>query len=1355
MPQSANDFNSIRISLASSDQIKMWSYGEVTKPETINYRTLRPEKDGLFCERIFGPTRDWECYCGKYKKIRFKGVICDRCGVEVARSKVRRERMGHIQLAAPVAHIWYSKATPNRPGLILDISPRNLDRVIYFAQYLITNVDEDLRKLAIENLQKKLDEGIEKLESDSNSQIESLSEPENIEIETIQVSEAEDTENKPEEISESENITEPSELNVNEINAKLEADKTAFEKMILDEIDEVESIRIGQLLTEEKYRVFKEKHGPIFSANMGAEAVLDVLKSVDLDMLKNTLQEEMRSTSGQRRKKVIKRLRIVEAFRKSGNKPEQMILSILPVLPPELRPMVQLDGGRFATSDLNDLYRRVINRNNRLLRLIELKAPEIIIRNEKRMLQEAVDALIDNGRRGRAVSGSHNHRLKALSDLLRGKQGRFRQNLLGKRVDYSGRSVIIAGPELKMHQCGLPRKMALELFKPFVMNQLVMLGYAHNIKSAKRIAEAVKPEVWDILEEVVQSRPVLLNRAPTLHRLGIQAFEVVLIDGNAIQVHPLACTAFNADFDGDQMAVHLPLSPEAVLEAQRIMLSTKNMLSPSSGEPIVAPTLDIVLGCFYLTTIDDNLDIHKSPFANFEDALIAFDREVISLRTPIKVRNINLELDDKFIDTSVGRIIFNNILPEPLGFRNDVMDKTALKDLTSEVHSLFGDEETQKMLDEIKRIGFHYAGQSGITIAINDIEILPQKEQIIKDAENKILTLDDYFNNGLITEDERYLNTVQVWTQANEDLTKIIEENLHNYGGMYIMATSGARGNIAQIKQMAGMRGLMSDPKGRIIGRPIKSSFREGLSVLEYFISTHGARKGLADTALRTADSGYLTRRLIDVAQEIIVLEDDCETSDSLWISSVKTESLGITFGEKIKSRMLASPVGDPETGEIIFERNREINDEVVNKLEELSVEGVFVRSPLTCQAERGICRMCYGIALASMKLVLLGEAVGIIAAQSIGEPGTQLTMRTFHTGGIAGVDITSGLPRVEELFETRSPRGEAVLSEIDGIAYVTDVSEGRSIRVVNLEEYQDDYEIPKGYKALVTDDEIVSIGTVLAVEAPKGKSVDLDNFDGGEIIARVSGKVKINKKKVRISWSDEDEREYLIPAAAQILVKDLEPVVAGQSLTGGPKNPQHILRIQGRDSVQKYLIEEVQQVYRAQGVAIHDKHIEIIVSQMLRKVRVDSPGDTDLLPGELIDRRGYEEKNASILAEGGEPATANTAMLGITRASLNMDSVLAAASFQETTRVLTEAAIAGESDSLNGLKENVIIGRLIPARFDLSEEGREKLGIKYLESLDEQTEGSELNIEGDSEGYIKDEYQTESNLLDSLISED
>ena len=656
MPQSANDFNSIRISLASSDQMKMWSYGEVTKPETINYRTLRPEKDGLFCERIFGPTRDWECYCGKYKKIRFKGVICDRCGVEVARSKVRRERMGHIQLAAPVAHIWYSKATPNRPGLILDISPRNLDRVIYFAQYLITSVDEDLRKLSIENLQKKLDEGIEKLELDSKSQIDSLSE-----TETVEVSESEDLESKTEEISESEDLNELSQLNVNQINEKLEADKTAFEKMILDEIDEVESISIGQLLTEEKYRVFKEKHGPVFSANMGAEAVLDVLKAVDLDILKNTLQEEMRSTSGQRRKKVIKRLRIVEAFRKSGNKPEQMMLSVLPVLPPELRPMVQLDGGRFATSDLNDLYRRVINRNNRLLRLIELKAPEIIIRNEKRMLQEAVDALIDNGRRGRAVSGSHNHRLKALSDLLRGKQGRFRQNLLGKRVDYSGRSVIIAGPELKMHQCGLPRKMALELFKPFVMNQLVMLGYAHNIKSAKRIAEAVKPEVWDILEEVVQNRPVLLNRAPTLHRLGIQAFEVVLIDGNAIQVHPLACTAFNADFDGDQMAVHLPLSPEAVLEAQRIMLSTKNMLSPSSGEPIVAPTLDIVLGCFYLTTIDDNLDIHKSPFANFEDALMAFDREVINLRTSIKVRNMNLESDDKFIQTSVGRIIFNNI----------------------------------------------------------------------------------------------------------------------------------------------------------------------------------------------------------------------------------------------------------------------------------------------------------------------------------------------------------------------------------------------------------------------------------------------------------------------------------------------------------------------------------------------------------------------------------------------------------------------------------------------------------------------------------------------------------------------
>ena len=1352
MPQSANDFNSIRISLASSDQIKMWSYGEVTKPETINYRTLRPEKDGLFCERIFGPTRDWECYCGKYKKIRFKGVICDRCGVEVARSKVRRERMGHIQLAAPVSHIWYSKATPNRPGLILDISPRNLDRVIYFAQYLITNVDEDLRMLAIENLQKKLNDGIDKLESDSKSQISNFSDVENTEDESVELS---DVENQEKKISELEITEETPVLNINEINQKLESDKAALEKMIMDEIDEVESIRIGQLLTEEKYRVFKEKHGPVFSANMGAEAVLEVLKSVDLDMLKNTLQEEMRSTSGQRRKKVIKRLRIVEAFRKSGNKPEQMILATLPVLPPELRPMVQLDGGRFATSDLNDLYRRVINRNNRLLRLIELKAPEIIIRNEKRMLQEAVDALIDNGRRGRAVSGSHNHRLKALSDLLRGKQGRFRQNLLGKRVDYSGRSVIIAGPELKMYQCGLPRKMALELFKPFVMNQLVMLGYAHNIKSAKRIAEAVKPEVWDILEEVVQNRPVLLNRAPTLHRLGIQAFEVVLIDGNAIQVHPLACTAFNADFDGDQMAVHLPLSPEAVLEAQRIMLSTQNMLSPSSGEPIVAPTLDIVLGCFYLTTIDDNLDLHKSLFANFEDSLIAFDREVINLRTPIKVRNTNLESEDRFIETSVGRIIFNNILPDSLGFRNDAMDKTALKDLTSEVHNLFGNEETQKMLDEIKRIGFHYAGQSGITIAINDIEILPEKEQIIKDAENKILTLDDYFNNGLITEDERYLNTVQVWTQANDDLTKIIEENLHNYGGMYVMATSGARGNIAQIKQMAGMRGLMSDPKGRIIGRPIKSSFREGLSVLEYFISTHGARKGLADTALRTADSGYLTRRLIDVAQEIIVLEEDCETSDGLWISSIKTEELGISFGEKIKSRMLASPVGDPETGEIIFERNNEINDEVVEKLEKLSVEGVFVRSPLMCQAERGICRMCYGIALAAMKLVLLGEAVGIIAAQSIGEPGTQLTMRTFHTGGIAGIDITSGLPRVEELFETRSPKGEAILSEIDGIAYVTDVSEGRSVRIVNLEEYQDDYEAPKGYKILVTDDEIVSIGTVLAIDAPKGKSVDLANFDGDQILARVSGKVKINKKKIRISWSDEDEREYLIPAAAQILVRDLEPVIAGQSLTNGPKNPQHILRIQGRDSVQKYLIEEVQQVYRAQGVAIHDKHIEIIVSQMLRKVRVDSPGDTDLLPGELIDRREYEEKNASILAEGGEPATANTAMLGITRASLNMDSVLAAASFQETTRVLTEAAIAGESDNLKGLKENVIIGRLIPARFDLSEEGREKLGVQYLERLNEQPEDSELNIRNDSEGSAEGRFQSESNLLDSIISED
>ncbi len=1302
MALGGNDFNAIRISLASPDQIKIWSYGEVTKPETINYRTLRPEKDGLFCERIFGPTKDWECYCGKYKKIRYKGVICDRCGVEVARSKVRRERMGHIALAAPAAHIWFSKGTPSRLGLLLDLSPRNLDRVLYFAQYLVTSVDEELRAQRVDELQQQLDAEVDESDPEGQQQLEEL-----------QAQLAKLEEELPErEEGEAEGNADPDDprpavqAEINKLTLKREQARAEFEEAITSQIDDLEDLRGGQLLTESRYRELRDLYSGVFTASMGAEAVLEAMRGANLDKMRDDLQEEMQSTSGQRRKKAIKRLRVVEAFRKSGNKPEWMVLTTLPVLPPELRPMVQLDGGRFATSDLNDLYRRVINRNNRLKRLIELQAPEIIVRNEKRMLQEAVDALIDNGRRGRPVAGSHNHRLKSLSDLLRGKQGRFRQNLLGKRVDYSGRSVIISGPDLQLHQCGLPRRMALELFKPFVMNRLVMKGYAHNIKSAKRMAERIRPEVWDILEEVVKERPVLLNRAPTLHRLGIQAFEPVLIDGSAIQVHPLVCTAFNADFDGDQMAVHLPLSREAVMEARSMMLSTFNMLSPSSGEPIVAPTQDIPLGSYYMTIVDEKAIGKGRKFASFDDARLAYEMGVIGLRAPISVRTENDEGETEWMETTVGRILFNSVVPAGIGFRNQEVEKSALKDVIADCYRLFGNEGTSEFLDAIKRLGFQYATKAGVTIAINDVEVPREKAAIVAGAEKKVDMLEQQYMDGLITEEERYRNAVDIWTTTNDTLTGVIEENLRNYGGIFLMANSGAKGNIAQIKQMAGMRGLMSDPKGRIIDRPIKANFREGLSVLEYFISTHGARKGLADTALRTADSGYLTRRLIDVSQQIIIMEDDCETISGIWIDDSGDDDLGASFAEQIKTRYLVAPAASPDTGEIVLDRNDLMDEAAIEVLREAGVNSAMVRSPMTCEAERGVCQKCYGSSLATMRPALIGEAVGIIAAQSIGEPGTQLTMRTFHTGGIAGADITSGLPRVEELFEARAPKGEAVLSEIDGAAEVTELAEGRSIRIVSTEEYADEYVLPEGVSALVKDGDTVSIGEQLAEPDEPSEDEESTALQNSDLIARVSGVVQKDGDTLTISWTDEEQREYVIPAAAHIVISSGDEVIAGQALTAGPKNPQQILSIQGRDAVQRYMIDEVQKVYRSQGVPIHNKHVELIVSQMLRKVRIDDPGDTELLPGELVDRQNYDKINAGILAEGGEPATASPVLLGITRASLNMDSFLASASFQETTRVLTEAAVTGEVDYLRGLKENVIIGRLIPARLTLTEEG-------------------------------------------------
>jgi len=1350
-----NDFNAVRITLASPEKIRDWSYGEVTKPETINYRTLKPEKDGLFDERIFGPTKDFECYCGKYKRVRYKGIICDKCGVEVTRAKVRRERMGHIELASPVAHIWFVKGTPSRLGLLLDISPRALERVLYFAQYIITHVDEEAKRRALEQLRGQVEERVRERTRDLQDQINNIRaelDEQRLQIEAQVEARRRELEAEREQrinaVAASGISPAEAQQRVEEIEREIAAQQAGLSEMleagqeainaeerirtepIFDEIRKVRAeveqefreqleeleheIRPRKLHNENKIREWQERWPDVFKAGMGAEAILEILKGLDLNAMRDQLQQEINSSSGQRRKKATKRLRIVEALRKSGNRPEWMIFTVLPVLPPELRPMVQLDGGRFATSDLNDLYRRVINRNNRLKRLLELGAPEIIIRNEKRMLQEAVDSLIDNGRRGRAVSGSGNHKLKSLSDMLKGKQGRFRQNLLGKRVDYSGRSVIVVGPELKLHQCGLPKRMALELFKPFVMHKLVAKGLAHNIKSAKRIVERARPEVWDVLEEVIKDRPVLLNRAPTLHRLGIQAFEPVLIDGSAIQIHPLVCSAFNADFDGDQMAVHVPLSRYAVAEARQVMLSTKNLLLPASGEPTVAPTLDMVLGCYYMTLIKpwakgaykpaQNGNPPQGVYGSFEEAKLAHDLGAVDLQAPIRVRDRKTR--GKLIETSVGRIIFNEVLPEDLFddsdemlFFNTVMDKKELKKVVARCYQRLGNERTAEVVDAIKRIGFAYATRSGITIAMNDIRVPERKQEILAEAERQVAEIEEQYQMGLITDEEKYEKTVKIWNDTTDKVTEEIQRTLNPYGSIHMMSNSGAKGNIAQIRQMAGMRGLMTDPTGRVIDLPIRSSFREGLSVLEYFISTHGARKGLADTALRTADSGYLTRRLIDVAQDVIILMEDCGTEAGIWVGKPEDPSVLETMQDRIIGRLAASPIVHPETGEVLVDRNQEIDEAMADRIVELGIQKVHVRSPLSCEAPRGLCQRCYGRNLATGKLVNLREAVGIIAAQSIGEPGTQLTMRTFHTGGVASqMDITSGLPRVDEIFEARRPKGQAILSEIDGVVEVLREGDMRKVRVVSTELYRDEYHLPEGAELLVTEGQEVEQGAALA-RPPAG--MDATAVAAlTDLSARISGRVHIESPThVVIFYQYEDRREYVIPAAARLLVENGQLVHAGDKLTEGAKDPQDVLIIQGREAVQLYLVEEVQKVYRSQGVNINDKHIEVIVRQMLRRVQVDTPGDTQYLPGELIDRFEFEETNRSVIAEGGEPATARPVLLGVTKASLSTDSFLAAASFQETTRVLTEAAIKGAVDRLLGLKENVIIGKLIPAQ--------------------------------------------------------
>ncbi len=1203
-----NVFDSIKIGLASPDQIRNWSYGEVKKPETINYRTLKPERDGLYCERIFGPTKDWECHCGKYKRIRYKGKICDRCGVEVTKAKVRRERMGHIELAAPVSHIWYFKGIPSRIGLMLDISPRLLEKVLYFASYIVT------------------DPGLTPLEK-------------------------------------------------------------------------------KQLLTEKEYREMRERYGDEFEAAMGAEAVQDLLKEIDLDQLSAELTAEVEKSSGQKKVRILKRLEVVEAFRVSGNRPEWMVMDVLPVLPPDLRPMVQLDGGRFATSDLNDLYRRVINRNNRLRRLLELGAPDIIVRNEKRMLQEAVDALIDNGRRGRPVTGPGNRALKSLSDMLKGKQGRFRQNLLGKRVDYSGRSVIVVGPELKIYQCGLPKEMAIELFKPFVMKELVSNGTAHNIKNAKKMVERLQSEVWDVLEDVIKEHPVMLNRAPTLHRLGIQAFEPILVEGKAIKLHPLVCTAFNADFDGDQMAVHLPLSVEAQAECRFLLLSPNNLLKPSDGGPVAVPSQDMVLGIYYLTQERPGAKGEGMVFKSVNEAILAYENQEATLHSRVKVR-VNKTMADGtvktgVIESTIGRFIFNEIIPQDLGFvdrsipENELklevdfhVAKKQLKQILEKVINVHGATQTAVTLDDIKAIGYKYSTRAAMTVSISDMTVPESKPRLIEEAQATVDRIAKNYRRGLITEEERYKEVIETWKTTDDQLTHDLLTGLDKYNNIYMMADSGARGSDKQIKQLAGMRGLMADTTGHTIELPIKSNFREGLDVLEYFISAHGARKGLSDTALRTADSGYLTRRLVDVSQDLIIREVDCCEGRDIPFMEIKAFMDGNEMiedlEERITGRYIAETITDPDTGEVVVKANHMCTPKraaaVMKVLNKTGRKTIKIRTVLSCKSHVGVCAKCYGANMATGQPVQVGEAVGIIAAQSIGEPGTQLTMRTFHTGGVAGGDITQGLPRVEELFEARKPKGLAIITEFGGVVQIKDTKKKREITVT-------------------------------------------DNETG-------------------------NSKTYLIPYGSRIKVLDGQVLEAGDELTEGSINPHDILKIKGVRAVQDYMLQEVQRVYRLQGVEINDKHIEMIVHQMLKKIKIEESGDSDVLPGVSMDVLDYNEMNEALIADGKKPADGRQVMLGITKASLATDSFLSAASFQETTKVLTEAAINGKVDHLIGLKENVIIGKPIPAGTGMKRYRNVKLDTDEMLS-------DEIMLSDEDELVLASEDENEMNLTEDNVAEE
>ena len=1375
----AKDFRALRVSLASPDQIRSWSYGEVTKPETINYRRLRPEKDGLFCEAIFGPTKDWQCYCGKYKNVRYRGIICDKCGVEITRAAVRRERMGHIELAAPVAHVWYTRRVPSYLGLLLDISRRNLDRVLYFAQYIITYVDEEARQKALKRLDEETERERKRLETESKEVVATLRSKVETDVDKRRAHREERAEKLEEKLTSAteplmkeaqalerriedrmggqirtpivfesakvtiaesgetigkEHLTKLRKLVKQRLDdlkdknaeereralAKIDLDITTLKEGLAKEIEEIETklgqdiealqARAGaerdelmalatmQFLTETKYRDIKSRWGQVFKADMGAEAFYDILARMDMDVLAKELWREVKtSKSKQKRKKAIKRLRVVENFRKSNNRPEWMILTILPVIPPDLRPMVQLDGGRFATSDLNDLYRRVINRNNRLKRLIELGAPDVIVRNEKRMLQEAVDSLIDNSQRGKALSRRRRRELKSLSDILKGKKGRFRRNLLGKRVDYSGRSVIVIGPSLKLHQCGLPKTMALELYRPFVISKLVSYNYASNVKGAKRIIERERPEVWEVLEEVIKERPVLLNRAPTLHRLGIQAFEPVLVEGKAIQIHPLVCAAFNADFDGDQMAVHVPLSDKAVEEARQLMLSTQNLLAPRDGEPIVGPSKDMVLGVYYLTMEKDRQRGEGMTFVDLEEVELAYGLGLVDLHAKIKLLHYKKDSKRKTpIETTVGRALFNQIVPEDIRFVNELLDKGGLQKLVARCYQRLGPAETTDFVDRVKTIGFRYATTSGTTIAVSDITVPAEKKEILDRINAEVSEVEREYRRGLLTEDEQYNRTVELWQQATNLVADAVKKTLNPQLPLSVMARSGAtKGGFQPITQLAGMRGLMADPAGRIISLPIRSNFREGLTALEYFISTHGARKGLADTALRTADAGYLTRRLVDVAQDMIINDYDCGTKSGIWVRRADDVG-GQTLTQRIVGRVLSGNVTHPKSGETITagelkaERGVLLNEDLADAIDKSGVEAVFVRSVMTCQMRHGVCAMCYGRDLGRGELVEIGSAVGIVAAQSIGEPGTQLTLRTFHTGGVAGAgDITHGLPRVEELFEARKkPKGEAVMSDIDGVVEVHRAEGGvRVIKVVDSQLVKDEYDIPGNWSVKVEDGMDVQAGGLIAKRGDE------------ETTARHAGRVIVRKNKpLSVVYEVRDEREYEAPASSRLLVEEGQRVKAGDQLTEGTKNPHRILRLLGRDATQLYLLQEIQKVYRSQGVNINDKHFEVIVKKMLSKVQIVSSGDSELLPGELVDRLILQDINEGLHKEGKRPATAAPVLFGVTKAALNTESFLSASSFQHTIKVLAGAAIEGKLDELRGLKENVIIGKLIPA---------------------------------------------------------